>query len=255
MIYNIFFDIDGTLLPFDVKVWPDSIYEGLKKLKEEGHNLYIATGRHFLNIPPYIKDSGLFDAYVCLNGGVCYIDGNPVHMEAFPEQTLEQIDALHKKCDVPILWTTLENGILFNASVENFEIKKRVENDFKIFTQNEIPHAVFQVSVYADEKVDEIFAKGLPLLHIARWNDVFFDINNRHVSKASGIEKLREIFGFTRDSIICVGDAENDIEMVKYAKIGISVEDGYPELIQVADKIIPSAKEGGVIKILDIINS
>ncbi len=49
-IRAIFFDIDGTLRDFDTKRVPDSTKEALRKAKEAGILLFVATGRHKLEI-------------------------------------------------------------------------------------------------------------------------------------------------------------------------------------------------------------
>ena len=41
----IFFDIDGTIIPEDTGVIPESTKEAIKKAKENGHLVFINTGR------------------------------------------------------------------------------------------------------------------------------------------------------------------------------------------------------------------
>ncbi|MGL4665867.1 MAG: HAD family hydrolase, partial [Clostridium butyricum] len=60
----IFFDIDGTLLSETTHIVPESTKLALKKAKDNGHLLFINTGRASSNIDNYIKDFE-FDGYVC----------------------------------------------------------------------------------------------------------------------------------------------------------------------------------------------
>ena len=72
MIKAIFFDIDGTLRDFEEKGITEYTRKALDKAREAGLRLFIATGRHWLEI----EEEGLlgdleFDAYVTLNGQLC----------------------------------------------------------------------------------------------------------------------------------------------------------------------------------------
>lgn len=74
MIKAIFFDIDGTLRDFEEKGIPEYTRRALDMAREAGMRLCIATGRHWLEI----EEEGLlgdleFDAYVTLNGQLCYV--------------------------------------------------------------------------------------------------------------------------------------------------------------------------------------
>ena len=52
----IFFDIDGTLITEDTQIIPESTILSLKKAKENGHLLFINTGRTYCSIPNKIND-------------------------------------------------------------------------------------------------------------------------------------------------------------------------------------------------------
>ena len=49
-----FFDIDGTILSETTHTIPKSTVEGLQKAKEQGHLIFINTGRPFSSID-YLK--------------------------------------------------------------------------------------------------------------------------------------------------------------------------------------------------------
>lgn len=74
MIKIIFFDIDGTLRPFETGVIPESTQYALKKVHDAGIIAAIATGRHWLEIRNENLIEGMrFDAFVTLDGEYCYI--------------------------------------------------------------------------------------------------------------------------------------------------------------------------------------
>lgn len=74
MIKIIFFDIDGTLRPFETGVIPKSTQDAIKKVHDAGIITAIATGRHWLEIRNENLIEGMrFDAFVTLDGEYCYV--------------------------------------------------------------------------------------------------------------------------------------------------------------------------------------
>ena len=67
----IFFDVDNTLYPNDTKIVPQSTIGAIKKAKEKGILICLATGRNY----PLAKMTGIFDTidfdyYVLCNGSL-----------------------------------------------------------------------------------------------------------------------------------------------------------------------------------------
>ena len=61
----IFFDIDGTIIPEDTGVIPESTKEAIKKAKENGHLVFINTGRTFSGITQPIFDLAEGCSFAC----------------------------------------------------------------------------------------------------------------------------------------------------------------------------------------------
>ncbi len=74
MIKIVFFDIDGTLRPFETGIIPESTKRAIKKVHDAGLVTAIATGRHWLEIRNENLIEGMrFDAFVTLDGEYCYV--------------------------------------------------------------------------------------------------------------------------------------------------------------------------------------
>ena len=72
MIKAIFFDIDGTILSHRIKEVPMSTRRALSRLSEMHVDRVIATGRHSTEIDILPVSNIKFDAYITLNGQLCY---------------------------------------------------------------------------------------------------------------------------------------------------------------------------------------
>lgn len=68
------------------------------------------------------------------------------------------------------------------------------------------------------------------------WNDNL-EVIKKGVSKGNALEYLAGMYKIDREKIIAVGDNENDISMIEYAGLGISVSNGITKLKEKADYI------------------
>ena len=51
---------------------------------------------------------------------------------------------------------------------------------------------------------------------------------------------------------MAIGDAGNDIPMIKEAKIGVAMKNSFPEVLEIADYITGSNRESGVAQAINI---
>lgn len=71
MVQAVFFDVDGTLLSHTQHLVPASTRRALDRLRKQGINRVLATGRHMLELDMLpVKDID-FDGYITLNGQLC----------------------------------------------------------------------------------------------------------------------------------------------------------------------------------------
>lgn len=74
MIKAIFFDIDGTLISSSRPYMSEAVISGLNELKNNGIKLFIASGRHSLELEELkLNEQFEFDGYLLLNGGYCTV--------------------------------------------------------------------------------------------------------------------------------------------------------------------------------------
>ena len=67
-----------------------------------------------------------------------------------------------------------------------------------------------------------------------------------NVNKGHTLQELGKILGINRDEIIAIGDEENDLSMIKYAGLGVAMENAKEIVKQHANYITLSNDENGV---------
>ena len=78
----LFFDIDGTLLNSELKI-PEGVKRELKRLKEAGHYLFVASGRPLAFISNQIIDAG-FNGFVLCNGAHVELNHEIIYENRIP---------------------------------------------------------------------------------------------------------------------------------------------------------------------------
>jgi Cof subfamily protein (haloacid dehalogenase superfamily) len=71
------------------------------------------------------------------------------------------------------------------------------------------------------------------------------------VTKASGLARVCDRLGIDAKDVVAVGDQWNDIPMLEWAGTGVAMGDAPPHVLEVADRVVPSAHDDGVAVLLD----
>jgi hydroxymethylpyrimidine pyrophosphatase-like HAD family hydrolase len=94
---------------------------------------------------------------------------------------------------------------------------------------------------------------GLALLPYSEGSSAFLDLSAGHASKATGVRALAERWGIPPEACVAVGDYLNDIELVEWAGRGIAMGNAPEDLRSVADEVVGSIDEDGLVEVLDSI--
>jgi Cof subfamily protein (haloacid dehalogenase superfamily) len=255
-------DLDGTLVQKDLSVSP--AVEGV--IKAIAHKtttkVVLATGRMFPSALPYAHRFGLSTPIVTYQGAVVR-DTQPPH-------------TLHYNNPVPL---PLAKALISYCQTEGLHINAYV-NDTLYTT----PHAIYVQEYNATSSIDPTLLNNLldclteapPKLVIIendpqRLNAVkqqlqetygdtalsccqsrhnFLELTAPNTSKWEAIKTLATQWAIPTERILCIGDEENDLSMLKQAGFGIAMGNA-PAYIQAqANAVTLSVEQDGAAKAL-----
>lgn len=75
---------------------------------------------------------------------------------------------------------------------------------------------------------------------------VLWEINQIGCDKGDGLLHLAEQIGLSMDEVMACGDAGNDTMMIKDVGTGVVMENGQPDLKEIADFVTKTNNEDGV---------
>ena len=106
---------------------------------------------------------------------------------------------------------------------------------------------LYQACVFIMPEQDEEFAKVLPKgCKMARWGTHGADIIDANGGKSVGMRFFGQLLGIKPEEMMAFGDAQNDIDMIQYAGIGIAMGNAEEDLKQIADDITTSVDDDGI---------
>lgn len=255
-------DMDGTLLDRDKKISEENV-AAIKKAKEIGVKVVLTTGRPLKGILRYLDKLNLTsDSDYCItyNGSLIVNTGTKkVLSETYLEpEDLRFLYSLSRKLDVNIhaltkngcispklsKYTKLEvdlNHIPFKK-VDFSSVKDNIDLIKVMFVDEE-----YKLTPAANNLPHEVYEKYT----VVRSEPFFLEFLNKKVNKGAGLKFLAEKLGIKQDEVISVGDAGNDIHMIKYAGLGVAMGNAFPKVKEIADYITLSNDCNGVAHVIN----
>jgi Cof subfamily protein (haloacid dehalogenase superfamily) len=245
-ISAVFFDIDGTLLSHRTGTVPESTRQAIFKLRENGIHAIICTGRVLEEMEKLPIMDLPFDGYLTLNGNLC-LDENKKLFAGIPidQGEVDILVRIFKASKIPFVLIG-ENNRYINYV-----------DDIVIDTQANTKGTIPDIGEYKGEKIYQCLAfvksrerlmleNMLDECSITSWNETGIDIISKHGGKAKGLAKFIERYGLRPGETMAFGDGENDIDMIRFAGIGVAMGNAIKNLKSAADYITTDIDDDGI---------
>lgn len=245
-------DVDGTLLDEQHRLRP-AVIEAVRKAAEGGAEIVLATGRGPTNSIPLLEEIGLTGTLITHNGAATVESAGRRVLHSFsipPEALVRYIDYCRA------------NGVHFdlNTAFDMYNESSTPEADemyahFRIEPirrrpDDPLPPELVKFTAFGSkEQMDRVQreweAWDSPLRRI-RSGEQFIDVQHADVSKGSALRQLAALRGIDRSRIMAIGNYYNDIDMLRFAGLGIAMGNSPDEVKAAADAVTLSNDEEGV---------
>ena len=105
---------------------------------------------------------------------------------------------------------------------------------------------IYQIWAFVPEKEQQMLKNLLDECSITSWNDKAIDIIPKGGGKSTGMQAFLDEHGLERSETMAFGDGENDIDMLKYAGIGVAMGNAWPSTKKAADYVTDDIDEDGL---------
>ena len=246
----VFFDIDGTLWDVHNHI-PESTAAALRALKENGHRIFLCTGR----TRSFIQDPTLlalgFDGIVSGCGTMIEYGGETVFYRPIPhEDAVFAMEAARRYGFRPML----EGPEYLYFDEEDFpgdwyaaKVRRELGPRHRRLTDH---WGTWEINKFSCDTRGCDQAAGLaamapvfePIIH----NENVVEVVPAGFGKGSGIRMLCGIAGIDLLDTVCFGDGANDVDMFAACARSVAMGDGAEKAMRAAGYVTPPLDQDGI---------
>ncbi|MFR5600960.1 MAG: Cof-type HAD-IIB family hydrolase [Lachnospiraceae bacterium] len=256
-------DLDGTLTNRD-KVITARTKESLMKAQAIGKKVVLASGRPTQGVLPLARELRLeeYGGYILsFNGGkiINCSTMETVFARQMPIEINRKVIGLAREHGVNCLTYEGDQIITLNGACPYTMLESKINqmpirqiDDMEDYVDFQVPKFLMtddgDYLALVEPKVKAAMGKNFS---VYRSESFFLEILPKGIDKAKSLERLLEIIGLSREQMIACGDGYNDMTMIRYAGLGVAMENAVLPLRKEADYITKSNNEDGVALVVE----
>lgn len=246
-------DVDGTLSPYSTTAYPliprNKVEDAIEKASRHIH-IGLATSRPLVKVESILKRLNL-SGYSILQNGAQIVDSESsktVWSRPIDTRQIPEIYKIISNYDLQVFYSNFRENLplrslndLLHQPISDIFLDGIAENDF----------------LEIKRRLEEINAVAIHQLS-SRWdNKLEISLTHVEATKEFAIHEVATLLGISTEEIIGVGDAANDLPLLRACGLKIAMGNAVDELKAISDVVAPSVDEDGVAWIIEkyILNS
>lgn len=231
-------DLDGTLLDRD-GLLSDENAEWVRKAQASGMNVVLVSGRHRMRMIPVIEKLDLRLPLISANG--CEIwdaDGRLMNRSVLPWKDVETVNLFAFQHNVRYRAYCAE-GVF--DSENNHHLAQMDYSWLKVLLKSDDTRSLSDARdrLQATNRVELIVYGSAEAPRQ-------IDVQPKGTGKASALAKLCDKLGIRREEVAAFGDDRNDIDMLRWAGLGVAMGNAPDDVKAAADWLAPHHHDAGV---------
>lgn len=254
-------DLDGTLLNSAGELTPRTV-AALKKAKAHGMEIMLATGRMCCSGLVFARQLDITAPCVFYNGAMVI---NPVTQQVYFRQEISEdfvtrVSAFFQqkgwylqKYVNDTLYVVDDNDehCRYYVSIAKVTPKALGQKFWELKTASTklLGCSNSQDDLYT--MLEETKQKFGQELYVASSWKRFVELMHPQVNKARAVEKAASLLGIKQQEVACFGDSANDIEMLRWAGLGVAMGNASEEIKLASDAVAKSNDEDGLAQFVE----
>ncbi len=259
-------DVDGTL--FGPAGVPQCAWDAAARARAAGLHLSICTGRPGRGFALEYAERLDPEGFHIFESGAVIVSGHrePVKVSVLPQVSYHKLLELSRAHSIPFEVYTAEGGFFRETNHPDLVAHERMLGfGAELRNLDRVPGQIIRVQFVARPSPAWQAVRGAVLampevaLHEATSPGIlgvaFSSVTASGVSKRAAAEWVAAQLGLDLNQSAMVGDGENDLELIRAARLGIAMGNA-PDLVkQAADRVVNSVDECGLEQALDMLRT
>lgn len=218
-----FFDVDGTLIDDKTKAVPRSTMQAVRQLRENGHLVFINSGRTLCFLEYEMESFGIPCA-VCGCGTQIIADGNTLFEQRISHRRGLEIKRELKRLKLDAVLEAQEGCYFSDRPFKNPDIMESLldyvssyaETEVNALEDNSYDFDKFCIQtnpVFPETKAVEEFISLIPDFECIDRGRGFYECVPKGCSKGSAVGFLCDYYGIKPEDCYVFGDSANDLSM------------------------------------------
>ena len=247
-------DVDGTLVAHGEPSARPAVAHMVARVQRLGVKVVIATGRTFFAMNTSILGGIKPDYAVCANGAQLLTGGGELlASESFTPEEMYALVDYFEDFDHPLAFCFSDSYYVYveYEKMRGFYQAVTGHSEYVLDGEDQtrhlqdMPFGAF--GILPPAAVEGFQARyGHLGLQFVPYHPGYYDINRAGTNKAVGVRRLLQRTGWRPEELLCMGDNENDIPLMKLVGRSYCMANGSDAARAAASAIAPAVTEEGV---------
>ena len=249
------FDLDGTLLNSQKELLPE-VFNELVRTKNSGVELVPVTGRLWDAVPDNVRSLDFINYAITVNGAEVYDIKNSKVLSRAEISLKNAITVMRVFDGLPVIYDCIVKGMSFMSKEHYAKIKefaldevqykmlrdlRNPVNDLQEFIrargENVQKMQMFTMNKNLRADLLKALAVIFPSNAISSSVPNNIEINDQNANKGAALKILSEKLCVAPENVMAFGDGLNDLSMIKFAGVGVAMNNAVDELKAVANYV------------------
>ena len=263
-------DLDGTALKSN-NTLSEAVKKAIENAYKSGIIIVAASGRPFASMPKAILDMPEFEYYIASNGAAVY-DRNGKRLQSVTLNEYDVLKLLKLTESYDLIWEaflegeTCTDSRYYNdpmsygcsaAYVDYVRSSRGTSDDMRgyIFDNRKRLDSVEFVSIDRElrEKLRYMIEKNIPTFYVTSSSRNFVEIMDGEATKANALRFICDLLNIPLEETAAAGNADNDVDMIVEAGLGVAVKNATPKCLNAADILVESNDNDGIAELIEMI--
>lgn len=254
-------DMDDTILRDDWTI-SERVVKAVQQAQKQGVHVTFATGRMPASTRPYVEQLGLDVPLITYNGAMIQevLSGEVLYRSVIPVETAR--DIVHWLLPQDIHFHIYIKDQVFVEKMNDWSrgyaratgVPVEETNLTELLAKEQ--EGIEKILLFGEPEGLEDWAQKIRLKYEGKVRSTkskphFLELIHPSVSKGVALAALAKRLGVKQEDVMAVGDSLNDIEMIRYAGLGVAMGNARREVKEIADVVTASNQEDGVAQAIE----